>query len=69
MSLDGIAQPQYPLSVDGATTVNASNIYLNGSALVPDTGVFLPLAGGTMTGCLNAANEEANQLFRDGVFG
>jgi len=25
--------------------------------------------GGTMTGCLNAANEEANQLFRDGAFG
>jgi 1-deoxy-D-xylulose-5-phosphate reductoisomerase len=24
--------------------------------------------GGTMTGCLNAANEEANQLFRDGAF-
>ena len=22
-----------------------------------------------MTGCLNAANEEANQLFRDGAFG
>eukprot|EP00614_Pseudopedinella_elastica_P006514 CAMPEP_0172584942 /NCGR_PEP_ID=MMETSP1068-20121228/4466_1 /TAXON_ID=35684 /ORGANISM="Pseudopedinella elastica, Strain CCMP716" /LENGTH=451 /DNA_ID=CAMNT_0013379259 /DNA_START=163 /DNA_END=1518 /DNA_ORIENTATION=+ len=25
--------------------------------------------GGTMTCCLNAANEEANQLFRDGAFG
>lgn len=24
--------------------------------------------GGTMTGCLNSANEEANQLFRDGAF-
>lgn len=25
--------------------------------------------GGTMTCCLNAANEEANQLFRNGAFG
>lgn len=25
--------------------------------------------GGTMTGCLNAANEEANELFREGAFG
>ena len=24
--------------------------------------------GGTMTGCLNAANEEANELFRNGAF-
>merc|ERR1711924_231066 len=24
--------------------------------------------GGTMTGCLNAANEEANELFRGGAF-
>eukprot|EP00622_Pseudochattonella_farcimen_P003489 FR738681.1.p1 GENE.FR738681.1~~FR738681.1.p1 ORF type:complete len:190 (+),score=33.08 FR738681.1:2-571(+) len=43
---------------------------------VPDTDKYpcIQLAynagriGGTMTGCLNAANEEANQLFRDGAF-
>jgi len=53
MSLNGIAQPQYPLTVDGLQIINADAIYLNGQPLVPDSGVYLPLSGGTMTGTLN----------------
>ena len=56
MSLDGITQPQYPLTVDGTTNINASSIYLQGQALVPDAGVYLPLTGGTMSGAIGMAN-------------
>ena len=53
MSLNGIAQPQYPLTVDGLQIINADAIYLNGQPLTPDAGVYLPLTGGIMTGVID----------------
>jgi len=55
MSLDGITQPQYPLTVDGLSNINATTVYINGQQVVPDVGVYLPLAGGVMGGPIGMA--------------
>jgi len=62
MSLNGVANPQYPLTVDGLQIINADAIYINGQPVVPDLGVYLPLSGGTMTGSINMGLNSVTSL-------
>jgi hypothetical protein len=59
MSLNGIAQPQYPLTVDGLQIINADAIYINGQPV--GTG-YLPTTGGTMTGAIDMSLKKITSL-------
>ena len=43
MSLNGLTNPQFPLTIDGLSTLNVNSLYLNGTAISSDT--FVPYVG------------------------
>ena len=49
-TLDNVSLANSYATIDGLVVVNANELFVNGQAVTGDVGVYLPLAGGTMTG-------------------